>query len=215
MVDEAKIEEWFGAATNAYGQGIEIMQDVLGWSKIKENNGVAGYQRPNEECNFDSLKVEWYADKPASSISRYIFENVHTLNESLNPENIASFKIIKEINDNVRVYSVQLHPMGPVSSRFLTTVAVYLDLGDGKFAIAATSVDAAELAPMPEDCVEGKLRLAVDIYEPVGDDTSRTHFCGVDLIDPQGSVPAMLVNSFLAERTTMWEKIKEKFAELP
>ena len=106
MADEAKIEEWFTAATEAYGKGIEIMQDVLGWSKIKENDGVAGYQRPNEEFDFDSLKVEWYADKPASQISRYVFENVHTLNESLNPENIESFKIIKEINDNIRVFSV-------------------------------------------------------------------------------------------------------------
>ena len=215
MGDEAKLEEWFTAATDAYGKGISIMQDVLGWTKIKENEGVAGYQRPNEDADFDSLKVEWYTDKPASEVSRYIFENIAQMNEEMNPENIASFKMIKEINPNVRIYAVQLHPMGPVSSRFLTTVAVYLELGDGKYGMAATSIDAEHLAPMPEGCVQGKLHLAVDIFEPVGDDTSRTHYCGVDLINPMGSVPAMLVNSFLAERTTMWEKIKSKISTLP
>lgn len=208
---DAKLDEYIEKAQEAYVRGIEVMQDLSGWKKIKENNGVVGYSQPNTDTKFDSLKVECFFDKPPKDCARYIFDNFGAINLEFEPDDIKQFDMVKEINENVHLFNVQVHPKGPVSSRFLQTCGVFLDLGNDTYSQVGVSVDQSWMGvQVPEGCVAGKLTMAVYIYEPLAGDATKTHFNSVTLIDPQGDVPSLIVNSILGNRTTMFEKIKER-----
>ena len=56
--------------------------------------------------------------------------------------------------------------------------------------------------------------MAIYLYEPVGGDTSKTHFNSVTLIDPKGDIPSLVANAILGNRTSMFEKIKDRLHEV-
>ena len=212
---DAKLNEYIEKSQEAYLRGIEVMQDLTGWTKLKENNGVIGYTMPNTDTNFNSLKVEMFIDKPPKDCARYVYDNFGALNKEFEADDMEQFEMVKEINENVRLFNVKIYPKGPVSSRFLTTCGVFLDLGNDTYVQVGTSVDQTWFGvETPEGCVHGHLTMAVYVWEPIAGDASKTHFNSCTLINPKGDIPAMVANAILGNRTTMFEKIKARLEEV-
>jgi hypothetical protein len=88
-------------AQTAYALGLEVMKDVNGFTKIYEGNEVTGYTRANAQTNFNTLKVEYFVNKPPQAVSRYLFENYAALNEEFQEEDIDFFKVVHRFNDNI------------------------------------------------------------------------------------------------------------------
>ena len=69
-----------------------------------------------------------------------------------------------------------------------------------------TSVD----YPGPEnEGSKGDMKFHVCLFEPVGEDTSRSHVVVVLSIDVGGLMPTAIANQVMKTRVGAWEKIKE------
>jgi hypothetical protein len=106
------------------------------------------------------------------------------------------------------VFEVVFKGHGLLSGRDVDTFGVFLDLGSDTYAQIGLTCDTGR--PPRPGYVRADLTGALNLYEPVGEDTSRTHVSYVMMLNPMGSVPAAIVNAILGRRTEIWEKFKER-----
>ena len=85
--------------------------------------------------------------------------------------------------------------------------------GDDSFSQVGCSIDTGR--PVKEGYTRGELVLDLLMCEPVAGDATRTHVQYVSLVDPKGSVPSMIVNQVLKNRTAFFEKFRAKVTALP
>jgi hypothetical protein len=62
-------------AEKTYERGLEQIQDMLGWTKITDNESVICYRKPNPDTDFDSLKVEMFVEKSPQVSCEYVHSN--------------------------------------------------------------------------------------------------------------------------------------------
>jgi hypothetical protein len=92
----------------------------------------------------------------------------------------------------------------------LTTIAVWVELGEDTYAICGCSIDDPEPdVEEPAGYIKAELIQAVYIWQPLGGDATKCHLQQVTLVDPKGAVPAMIVNSFLANRAKIFTGFRE------
>jgi hypothetical protein len=176
---------------------------MTGWNNVDSGSEeVYCFRRPND-TDFDTFKADMFVDKPPQAIARYIFENWGAINEEFNEEDVEEFKEVKRLNEDVAIYQVLTKPHGVVSGRQLLVSAVYLDLGNSTYAIVGVSIDDPDY-PCPEGKVRGELRMGLNLFEPAAGDTNRTHMQSLTLLDPKGSIPAMIVNGILGNRAKLY-----------
>ena len=118
-----------------------MLNDMTGWKKLNDVDGVTGYEKPSDGIEFRTYKADFYINKPPKATSRYVFDNYAELNVELNPEDMEYYREKEKINDNMKIHEVCLGPKGPVYGREISTVSIYLELGDDTFAEIATSIE--------------------------------------------------------------------------
>jgi hypothetical protein len=205
---EGDLQAYLAKAQQVYTSAVAIMKDMHGWTKIKEKHEVVSYTRPTEGTDLFTFKAELYVNKPPAYVSRYLFDNWETLNKDLQPEDIESFTILNQINENVKTVHIKITPKGPVSARDGTGVTVFLDLGNDTFAFVSTGVECG--IPPQQGYVRADMKVGFHLFEPVAGDASRTHIVAITLLDPKGSVPAMIVNAILLRRGKTYELLQEQ-----
>jgi hypothetical protein len=112
----------------------------------------------------------------------------------------------------MHLHEVLVKSHGPVKARELDTCGVFLELGDESYCEVGVSIETRR-EPRP-NYVRAELVLGVSLYEPVADDPTRTHCTLVILVDPKGSIPAMIVNALMGNRTKFYEQIRDKINAL-
>lgn len=187
-----EVQAFVAKAQTTYEAGLEMIQDMLGWSKIAQTDEIVCYRKPNADTNFDSLKVEIYIPKPPSEVSKYVHTNWNEINMELDEENIESQTLVKNYAENVDLYYVVGKARTGVASRDLSYLLCMLQLDEATFAMVGTSVDAG--IPVKEGAVRGELITALHLFGPVSGDATKTHYQVVMLFDPKGQLPAALVN---------------------
>jgi hypothetical protein len=211
MADEARLQEIVGRAQSVYEEGIKVIQDMSGWTKIDSGNEeVVCFRRPND-TSFDTFKAEYFVDKAPQAVARYTFEQWGVLNAELQAEDIESFDCVKKLNDDVSIYHGITKNKGPVDGRSLIVSSIFLDLGNNTFAVVGSSVEDESIA-LPGGKVRGEVILGVALYEPVAGDATRTHVQTITHVDPKGSIPATVVNSLLGNRAVFYAKLKDRVA---
>jgi hypothetical protein len=205
----AELEEILPKCQTVYDEGIKVLQDMTGWTKIDSGNEeVTCFRRPND-TDFDTFKAELFAEKPPRATARFVFENWTALNMELNEQDMESIEVVKSFNDDAKLYFITAREKGIVSSRTFLVGGIFLDLGNDTFAIVGTSVEDPAF-PNPEGKVRGEVRLSVTLYEPAAGDANRAHVQAVSIIDPKGSVPAAIVNSVLGNRAKFYAGLKDR-----
>jgi hypothetical protein len=86
---------------------------------------------------------------------------------------------------------------------------IYLELGNDTYAMIGTSIDDPEF-PAPEGKVQAQLHMGLNLFEPVAGDVNRTHLQSLTLLDPKGSIPALIVNGILGNRAKLYTALKER-----
>jgi hypothetical protein len=209
---DSAVEQYMEKAKVAYERGMDLLSHISGWKKIGERHGVAGYTRSSEGSNHKTFKAEFFVEKPPKFVSRYIFDHFPELNEEFNSDDLESVRETRSEGPNMHLHEVLVKSHGPVNARELETCGVYLELGDEIYCEVGVSVDTGR--PPRPNCVKAELILGVSHYEPVCNDPNRTHCELVILVDPKGSVPAMIVNGLMGSRTKFYEQIRDKINNL-
>jgi hypothetical protein len=208
----AELADIVASAQTVYDEGIKVIQDMTGWNKIDSGNEeVFCFRRPND-TDVDTFKAEMFVDKPPRVVARYLFDNWSALNAELNEEDIESFPMVREYNEDVRLYHVITKDKGVVNGRSFLGSACFLDLGNDTIAVVGNSLEDPAF-PCPEGKVRGEIKLAITLYEPAAGDATRTHIQVINLLDPKGSIPAMIVNSVLGNRAKFYAALKTKATE--
>jgi hypothetical protein len=61
---EVDVPEIITRGRDAYEQGINLLKDMVGWTKIRETeNGVVGFVKESEDSDFKTFKAEYYINK--------------------------------------------------------------------------------------------------------------------------------------------------------
>jgi hypothetical protein len=94
----------------------------------------------------------------------------------------------------------------------MDTFGVFIDLGNDTYAQVGVTCDTGR--PVRPGYVRADLMGALNLYEPVAGDATRTHCTYIMNLDPKGSVPSAIVNSILGRRTEIWELFKERINSL-
>ena len=91
------MEEYVQAAKSAYAKGIELIQDIQGWTRIATDSELVNcFRRPNPERKYDIFKGEIYYDKPPSVVSRYIFDNFTEINNDLMSHMFDYWRVVQQ-----------------------------------------------------------------------------------------------------------------------
>jgi hypothetical protein len=197
-------------AQTAYETGIKVLQDMTGWNKIESpNEDIRCYRRPNEETNFDTFKADFVVEKAPEAVANYLYANWEAVNTELSQEDLDGAVIkLADMGDKAKVIQGKLKGAGPFQPRQITNCLFHLDLGSNTHAFAGVSVPSN--AAIPEGCCEGRFRYFLQLMEPVAGDATRTNVQVVGLFDPQGSMPAALINGLLGRRAVFYGKLREK-----
>ena len=83
MVEAAKI---------AYEKGLAMLNDMSGWKKLNDVDGVTGYEKPSDGIEFRTYKADFYINRAPKASSRFVFDNYADLNVELNPEDMEFFR---------------------------------------------------------------------------------------------------------------------------
>jgi hypothetical protein len=104
-----------------------------------------------------------------------MFDNIEEIKHQLESENLQTFEKINELNEDVKLFKVQLKGKGPIASRFLTSILCWFELEDGVYGMSGCSIEnAIPDQAMPAGCVRGNLMLTVYIWKPHGDCKDKT-----------------------------------------
>ena len=205
---DAFLTVYIEKAKGAYEQGLQVLQTDEGWTKIQEENDVVGFTRETEGSNINTFKCEFYIDKSPQVVSRYYFENIGSLNLEFQSEDVESFEVTKEINEDLHFFYYSLHPNGPVSGREFESLGMYIQLGEESFCQVGCSIDTG--LAVKEGYSRGDLVFDLLICEADSVDSNRTHVRYVSMVDPKGDIPSEIVDAAMKNRTTFFEKFKAK-----
>ena len=129
------MEEYLQAVKTAYAQGIELIHEIQGWTRIKtDSEAINCFRRPNPESKFDMFKGDMFYDKPPSVVSRYIFDNFTEINNELMSDVFEYWKDVERYSKDAKVVANLLKGKGPFLPRDGVVVVVYLDLGNDTYA---------------------------------------------------------------------------------
>ena len=210
---EGKLEEYLAKAQTVYEEGIKLIQDMTGWDKLDyESEKVTCSKRFVEETSFATLKADMFYDKAPETVAKYMFNNWGDLNLELNPDDLEEYRRTATLNDEVHLWYAKSKKIGPIDPRDFAICSVYLNLGNDTFAIVQNSVDSD--IPVPEGTTRADCKIFVHLLEPASGDSARTHYSGVFLVDPKGSVPSFVANGVMGRRAAFYEKLQEKIAAM-
>jgi hypothetical protein len=190
---------------------MEGIQQLHGWEKVDSPEGLFAYTRHNEGSDIKSLKIDFYADKPAGALCDFMFRNYTRIVKEVGGE-MADIDIIHTYGENAHIFKeVFTPPVGVVSPRETICYHMKLATGEGMFATIATSV--SEVEPETEGKVRAQLNHLVHLFEPTPEDANRTHITVSYNSDPKGSLPSALANKILTKRIGLYEKACDMFSQ--
>ena len=95
------MEEYLAKAKSVYTEGLELIHDIQGWTRIETDSELVNcFRRPSPENNFDIFKGEIYYEKPPNVVSRYIFDNFTAINNELMSEMFDYWRDVQKYGEN-------------------------------------------------------------------------------------------------------------------
>mmetsp|Transcript_28980 Transcript_28980/g.51821 ORF Transcript_28980/g.51821 Transcript_28980/m.51821 type:complete len:212 (-) Transcript_28980:35-670(-) len=211
MVD-SQLSEYMAKAETAYEQAVSALNDMSGWTKVIDTPEVVMSSRPSP-TGFHSIKGEFFVDKPAQRVVKWVFDNWQTI---LNDHPvIEEAEVIHTFNDDAKVLHYMDKGAAIVAPRELTTFYLHLQIDDTTFVNIGTHVDIPGFVKKP-DAVHAETNYIMHLAKPVGGDVNKTHLSVILLADPKGSIPAAVANSIVSRHAEFAQfvlnKIKEQVA---
>jgi len=200
-----KQNEYIDQAMAAYEKAVSSYQNLDLWTKVDSTSAITAYTQPGAE-GLDTLKIEFFVDKPPKDIMNFLYEKWPEVLTQASGDMVGFYNIIHTYSDKARVsHSQFVPPAAVVDKRVTTAFEILADTGENTVAMIFTSCDFE--APEAEGIKATTSQ--VQIAEPVGEDTSRTHFIMVLNLNPSGSIPTAIANQVMTKRVAAWEQIKQ------
>jgi hypothetical protein len=197
-------------AAQAFEDGMNLIQDIGGWSEVSSTSDITVYQRPTDS-GINAVKTESFFNKPFADMAEYCWSHWKELELSL-WDVIRHIDYVQEFEDGSRIRVERTRNFGPVSPREGYLYYSKQQLDECTIVLLATS------SPMEfqvsEDHVKGELRFGMQIFEAVAGDLNKTHLITIDQADPKGSLPNFVVNEVNMDRGKFYEALVIKLKGL-
>jgi hypothetical protein len=196
-------------AEAAYEQAVSALNDMSGWTKLVDTAEVVVSSRPST-TDFLTIKGEFFIDKPAERVTRYVFDNwADLLNDH---PNMDAAETIHTFNPDAKVLHYFDKGAAIVSPRELTTFYLHLQVDDTTFCNIGTHVEVPGFVKRP-DTVLAETVYIMHLGKPVGEDASKTHLSVILLADPKGSIPSAVANSIVSRHAEFAQYILTKLKD--
>lgn len=206
---ESQLQAYMAKAETAYEQAVSALNDMSGWTKVVDTAEVVVSSRPSP-TGFHSIKGEFFVDKPAQKVTRWVFDNWQTiLNSHPNMEEAA---IVHQFNEDAKVLHYMDKGAAIVSARELTTFYLHLQIDDTTFVNIGTHVDIPGFALNPS-AIHAETNYIMHLAKPVGDDVNKTHLSVILLADPKGSIPSAVANGIVSRHAEFAQYVLNSIKE--
>lgn len=206
---EGKKQEFVQQCQAAYMEAIEKLQTLSIWNKIDAPEGMFAFTAQGEG-DVDSLKCEFYVNKPAAEIAPFLFQNWLALNKNYQPKVVNNERCAADFGENAYLYKESFNPP-MVSAR--EAVVFHMTLAtNGQHILIARSVD--DGSSPPEGHVRAEIKYLVHQLTPTPDDANRTQVTVCFCNDPKGSIPGALKNKILKKRVKLYATIMPQLESL-
>jgi hypothetical protein len=209
MVD-SQLSAYLAKAETAYEQAASALNDTSGWTKSVNTVEVVLSSRPSS-TGFHSMKGEFFVDKPAQRVTRWLFDNWESILQS-HPsiEGVATLHTFNE--DAKLLYYIDVGA-AVVAPRELTTFYQHLKIDDSTYANIGTHVEVPGFVKRP-DTVAAETNYLMHLAKPVGDDPNKTQLSVILLADPKGSIPSTIANSIVSHHAQFASLVLSQLKDL-
>ena len=207
---EGKKQEFVQKCQGAFMQSMEKVAQLSIWNKIDAPEGMFAFTA-QEEGDIDSLKVEFYIEKPAADLAEFLFRNWNTLNKNAQPKVVTNEQLPGDFGPNAYLYKETFDPP-MVSAREVHVFHMKIATPEGMHVLIASSVD--DGSPTAEGAVRADLHYLVHQCEPTPDDPNKTKITVSLKSDPNGSIPGALKNKILKKRVKLYHTIRPQLESL-
>lgn len=197
-------------AGQAFEDGMNLIQDIGGWTELSSNSDITIYQRPTDS-GINAVKSEAFFNKPFAQMADYCWNHWKDLEMTL-WDVIRHIDYLKEYEDGSRIRVERTRNFGPVSPREGHLYYSKQQLDESTIVLLATSSPLE--FPITADCVKGELKFGIQIFEAVAGDPNKTHLTTLDQADPKGSLPNFVVNEVNLDRGKFYEALVKKLKSL-
>ena len=157
----SEIESNQEAAGKAFEDGMNLIQDIAGWTEISSTSEITVYQRPTES-GINAVKTESFFNKPFADMAEYCWNHWREFETSL-WDVIKHIEYVKEYEDGSRLRLERTKNFGPVSPREGYLYFSKQQLDENTIVILATSTSLE--FPVFEGHVRGELTFSIQILK--------------------------------------------------
>ena len=197
-------------AGQAFEEGMNLIQDVAGWTEISANTDITTYKR-STESGINALKTESFFNKPFAQMAEYVWTNSIDLEKTL-WDMVGHMEYVKEYEDGSKIRVGRTRTIGPVSPREGYVYLSKIQLDESTIVILGTSTPLE--FPVAEDHIRCDFKFSMLIFEAVAGNASKTHLTTLDQMDPQGNLPHLLINETSVARFKFCEALVNKLKSL-
>ena len=125
-----KQNEYIDLAMAAYEKAVTAHQNLDSWSKIDSTSNVSAFTQESEE-GLDTLKVEFFVDKPPKDIANFLYEKWGEVLPQASGDLVGFYNILHTYSEKARVsHSQFVPPAAVVDKRHSTLFEILADTGE-------------------------------------------------------------------------------------
>ena len=177
--------------------------DSADWAVAYDTDGVTLWSKDHESSSFQYGKREMEVNTSAENLVKLLRDPEFMKSWD---DKLKEFEYAFEFDTKHRILKIRIAGSLVVSDRAVVAFATNKQLTDGSFVFTFFSVD-TDKVEVDSACVVAK-SIFVTRIQPISETSCKA--TNVFHTEPGGSIPAMLVNSFVKDRHTQWVRIKEK-----
>lgn len=188
------MEENLSKLSLRYHELLSVSYSLDNWTRLVDRGSVAVYAKPTD-IGFNAYKYEIYIDKPAESLSAFLFSHRCQLSRILMQDEHAQI-LTKQLAPWAVSYSIVTNSFAALTKpREFDVFCVRLKVKQGTWANLGVSVD----APLSNSqAIKGEFVYLSEIFEEL--DLNRTKLTIVFLVNPKGKFPRFLYKKVVKSR---------------
>ncbi|CAG9332979.1 unnamed protein product [Blepharisma stoltei] len=202
MSDYERLQEKAG---HAFEEATKLLNDRSSWEEVSSDQN-ATVSKIMTEGGINALKVDCFYNGNCEASVNYAYSHWEEMELTLG-DMMADMRVLQTFEDGSKLRIEKTKPMGPVSAREAYIYSCKQQLDENTYAILSTSSPLEH--PLAEGFVRPEISFALQLFQPVGGDMSKTNLTVIELVDPKGNIPTVIINHVITDRVVFYTKLVE------
>ncbi|CAG9326189.1 unnamed protein product [Blepharisma stoltei] len=203
MSDYEKLQE---KAATAFEEATKLINDRSSWQEASSDEN-ATVSKITTEGGINALKIDCFFNGQCEASANYTYNHWEEMELALD-DMMAEMIILETFEDGSKLRIERTKPMVPVFPREAYIYTCKQQLDENTYAVLTTSSPLEH--PLAEGFVRPEVLFTLQLFQPVGGDQTKTNLTVVELVDPKGNIPTMIINHVIIERVAFYTKVVER-----